>query len=108
MLISDWSSDVCSSDLPDDLKKIKRALIGMEYAIVHDQLGDTEDYAFHQAIVDAAQNPHFIALNEYLEQHVRHLIRSARSNTAQYHQNLVEDVQQEHQDRKSTRLNSSH
>lgn len=82
---------------PEDLKNIKRALIGMEYAIVHDQLGDTEDYAFHQAIVDAAQNPHFIALNEYLERHARHLIRSARSNTAQYHQDLVEDVQQEHQ-----------
>src|SRR5690606_4632887 len=74
----------------DDLKKIKRALVGMEYAIVHEQLGDAEDYAFHQAIVDAAHNPHFITLNEYLEQHIRRLIRKARSNTAQQHQGLVE------------------
>ncbi|MFT0548913.1 FadR/GntR family transcriptional regulator [Allopusillimonas ginsengisoli] len=81
---------------PDNLKRIKQALVGMEYAIVHDQLGDTEDYAFHQAIVDATQNPHLIALNEYLEQHIRRLIRKARSNTAQYHRNLVEHVQEEH------------
>lgn len=82
---------------PEDLKRIRRALIGMEYAIANDELGDTEDYLFHQSIVDAAQNPHFIALNEYLEQHIRRLIRKARSNTAQYHQDLVECVQQEHQ-----------
>ena len=82
---------------PEDLKRIKRALIGMEYAIAHDELGDAEDYLFHQSIVDAAQNPHFIALSEYLEQHIRRLIRKARSNTAQYHQDLVECVQQEHQ-----------
>lgn len=81
---------------PDNLKRIKQALVGMEYAIVHDQLGDAEDYAFHQAIVDATQNPHLITLNEYLEQHIRRLIRKARSNTAQYHQNLVEYVQEEH------------
>lgn len=80
----------------DDLKKIKRALVGMEYAIIHEQLGDSEDYAFHQAIVDATHNPHFITLNEYLEQHIRRLIRKARSNTAQHHQSLVERVQEEH------------
>ncbi len=82
---------------PEDLKRIKRALIGMEYAIAKDQLGDEEDFAFHQAIVDATKNPHFITLNEYLEQHVRRLIRRARSNTATYHHNLVQFVQQEHQ-----------
>ncbi len=81
---------------PEDLKRIKRALIGMEYAIANDQLGDEEDFAFHQSIVDATHNPHFITLNEYLEQHVRRLIRQARSNTATYHHNLVEFVQQEH------------
>ncbi|NYT77479.1 FadR family transcriptional regulator [Alcaligenaceae bacterium] len=81
---------------PDNLKQIKQALVGMEYAIVHDQLGDAEDYAFHQAIVDATHNPHLITFNEYLEQHIRRLIRKARSNTAQYHHNLVEHVQEEH------------
>ncbi len=81
---------------PDDLKRIKRALIGMEYAIADERLGDEEDFAFHQAIVDATHNPHFITLNEYLEQYVRRLIRQARSNTATYHHNLVKAVQQEH------------
>ena len=82
---------------PDDLKRIKRSLIGMEYAIINDELGDEEDFGFHQAIVDSTKNPHFIALNAYLEQHVRRLIRQARSNTATNHHNLVEAVQHEHQ-----------
>src|SRR3546814_11972100 len=50
---------------PEDLKTIKRALIGMNYAIDHDQLGDTEDYALYQAIVDAEQHPHFTPLHKY-------------------------------------------
>lgn len=82
--------------VPDDILRIKRALIGMEYAIVNDQPGDEQDYEFHQAIADATKNPHFIALNEYLEQHVRRLIRKARTNTVTYHRDLVEAVQQEH------------
>lgn len=81
---------------PDDLKKIKKALIGMEYAILSDQLGDKEDYDFHQAIVDSTKNPHFKMLNDYLEQHVRKLIRQARTNTVYNYTNLVRDVQQEH------------
>lgn len=81
---------------PEDLKRIKRALIGMEYAIVHDQLGEEEDFSFHQAIVDATKNPHFKALNDYLEQHARKLIRQARSNTAANYSDLIQDVQDEH------------
>ena len=41
---------------PEDLKRIRRALIGMEYEIVNDRLGDDEDFAFHQAIAEAAHN----------------------------------------------------
>ncbi|TCS35659.1 GntR family transcriptional regulator [Paucimonas lemoignei] len=81
---------------PEDLKKIKQALVGMEYAIVNDKLGDDEDYAFHQAIVDSTQNPHFQTLNEFLERHVRRLIRQARSNTAKNYNNMVQAVQDEH------------
>jgi len=68
----------------------------MEYAIVNDRLGDEEDYSFHQAIVDSTKNPHFRMLNEYLERHVRRLIRQARTNTAANYQNLVQAVQDEH------------
>lgn len=81
---------------PEDIKRIKRALVGMEYAIVHDQLGEEEDFSFHQAIVDATKNPHFRALNDYLEQHARKLIRQARSNTAERYGDLIQDVQDEH------------
>jgi GntR family transcriptional repressor for pyruvate dehydrogenase complex len=83
---------------PEDLKRIKQALVGMEYAIISDKLGDDEDFAFHQAIVDATKNPHFGMLNEYLEQHVRRLIRKARNNTATNYNNLIEAVQQEHKE----------
>lgn len=83
---------------PEDLKRIKQALVGMEYAVINDKLGDEEDFAFHQAIVDATKNPHFGMLNEYLEQHVRRLIRKARNNTATNYANLIEAVQQEHKE----------
>jgi GntR family transcriptional repressor for pyruvate dehydrogenase complex len=81
---------------PDDLRRIRRALIGMEYAIANDQLGDQEDYEFHQSIVDATHNPHFRELSEYLEHRVRRLIRRARQNTADSSDDLVKAVQLEH------------
>ncbi len=81
----------------DDLKRIRKGLIGMEYAILNDQLGDDEDYAFHLAIVQATHNPHLIALNDYLETSVRHVIRSARRNTAQLYVQRMVAVQAEHQ-----------
>ncbi|EJN35090.1 transcriptional regulator [Pseudomonas sp. GM78] len=82
---------------PEDVKFIKRALIGMEYAILNDKLGEEEDFAFHHAIVEATKNPHFKALNDFLEQHARKLIRQARSNTATNYAELIQDVQNEHQ-----------
>jgi GntR family transcriptional repressor for pyruvate dehydrogenase complex len=81
---------------PEDIKRFKRALIGMEYEIANDRLGDEEDFAFHQAIVDATHNPHFRALSEHLEHGARRVIRQARSNTKSHHADLVEAVQQEH------------
>ena len=46
---------------------MKQALVGMEYALVNDKLGDEEDYQFHLAIVQATHNPHLVALNDYLK-----------------------------------------
>lgn len=80
-----------------DLKMIRRALIGMEYEIANDRLGDEQDFAFHQAIVEATHNPHFIALSSHLEQGARRVIRQARTNTRDRHTTSVEAVQQEHQ-----------
>lgn len=81
---------------PEDLKKIKRALIGMEYAIASDRLGDEEDYQFHQAIVEATHNQHFISLCQHLEASARNVIRQARSNTKTNHADLMDAVQDEH------------
>lgn len=82
---------------PEDLKMIRRALIGMEYEIANDRLGDEQDFAFHQAIVEATHNPHFIALSSHLEQGARRVIRQARTNTRTRHTDLIEAVQEEHQ-----------
>jgi len=82
---------------PDDLKLIRRALIGMEYEIANDRLGDEQDFAFHQTIVAATHNPHFIALHAHLEQSARRMIRQARTHTKTYHASLIEAVQEEHQ-----------
>ncbi|WP_281981891.1 FadR/GntR family transcriptional regulator [Thalassorhabdomicrobium marinisediminis] len=81
---------------PEDLKRIKRALIGMEYAIASDLLGDEEDYQFHQAIVEATHNQHFISLCQHLEASARNIIRQARSNTKTNHTDLLDAVQDEH------------
>ncbi|MCX8999373.1 FadR family transcriptional regulator [Rhizobiaceae bacterium BDR2-2] len=83
---------------PEDLKKIRRALIGMEYAIASDRLGDDEDYAFHHAIVAATHNPHFIALCKHLEFGARHVIRRARANTRANLTGLMDAVQGEHKE----------
>ncbi len=82
---------------PADLKKMRQALVGMEYALINDKLGDDEDYAFHLAIVQATHNPHLVSLNDYLEANVRHLIRSARNNTARRYAERMAAVQIEHQ-----------
>lgn len=79
-----------------DLKKIKRALIGMEYAIASDRLGDEEDFQFHQTIVAATHNQHYIALCRHLEVNARHIIRQARRNTKANNAELIDAVQDEH------------
>ena len=76
---------------------MKQALVGMEYALVNDKLGDEEDYQFHLAIVQATHNPHLVALNDYLEANVRRVIRSARNNTARMYTERMAAVQSEHQ-----------
>lgn len=80
----------------DDLKKIKRALIGMEYALASDKLGVEEDYLFHQTIVVATHNQHFISLCQHLEASAKNIIRQARSNTKTNLTDQLDAVQEEH------------
>ena len=81
---------------PEDLKKIRKCLIGMEYAIASDKLGDEEDYQFHNAIISATHNPYFETLNQHLEHTARRMIRRLRSNTKERLTGLIEAVQIEH------------
>ena len=81
----------------DDLKQIRKCLLGMQYAIASDRLGDEEDYEFHQAIVLATHNPYFETLSQHIEHTARRMIRHLRSNTKTRHTNLIEAVQAEHQ-----------
>lgn len=81
----------------EDLKQIRKCLIGMEYAIASDRLGDEEDYEFHQAIVLATHNPYFKTLSQHIEHTARRMIRRLRSNTKTHHTNLIKAVQTEHQ-----------
>lgn len=81
---------------PEDLKKIRKCLIGMEYAIASDKLGDEEDYQFHHAIISATHNPYFETLNQHLEHTARRMIRRLRSNTKERLTGMIEAVQIEH------------
>lgn len=80
-----------------DLKHIRRELLGMEYAIASDELGDEHDFAFHRAIVAATHNPHFVSLSKHLEYGARNVIRQARANTRANLSELLDAVQAEHQ-----------
>src|SRR3546814_4410982 len=112
MRISDWSSDVCSSDLgagqfaKEDPAWIlvhhrraarrvgaqivedalHRRLAGLEFAAVEQQLADADIIAAVLAVVTDTQD--------------RHVGQAQASRTL--------DLQKEKLDRKSTRLNSSH
>lgn len=81
----------------EDLKQMRKCLLGMEYAIASDRLGDEEDYEFHQAIVMATQNPYFESLSQHLEHAARRMVRALRSNTRSRHKNQIDAVQAEHQ-----------
>ena len=80
----------------EDLKHIRRELLGMEYAIASDRLGDDEDFAFHQAIVAATHNPYFVSLCSHLDYGARRIIRTARTHTKTHLTGLMEAVQDEH------------
>jgi DNA-binding FadR family transcriptional regulator len=59
--------------------------------------GTDEDKAFHQAIVRASHNPYFVAFADFLDARVRRLIRTARKNTRNRSDELVWQVQAEHE-----------
>lgn len=79
-----------------DLKTIEGCFHAMQTAIDRGESGVEEDMEFHRAIVDAARNPYFRDMSDFLDANVRNFIRKARENTARLKSGLVQEVQGEH------------
>src|SRR3546814_6370570 len=101
MRISDWSSDVCSSDLDGDRDR----QVGCRFVRV--QRGE-------QAGTAAAENQDvgFRPLNTHSGQgfllYSSDIVRRLAASSTYLGAGVSTNVQQEQRDRKSTRLNSSH
>ncbi len=79
---------------PAQLAAITRWYKAIGRAIRDGQPGEEEDIGFHRAIIDAADNPLFIQILEFLDGRMRNFVRTARSNSR--HRGLTEQVQAEH------------
>lgn len=78
-----------------ELKTIKARLDAVQRAIDRGEPGVEEDVAFHRVIIEAADNPHFRDLTDFLDRKVRGFIRTARLNSARF-SGLAQIVQTEH------------
>src|SRR3546814_7266669 len=101
MRISDWSSDVCSSDLRavDQAQVESRGIL-----LVKANIGDAGNSEISDGI-DAQCDPEAAGDERKCGDHVFDILDDARGNAAlvQHPEKIVAEA-----DRKSTRLNSSH
>lgn len=79
---------------PAQLATIRRWYDAIDQAVRDGQPGEEEDIGFHRAIIDAAGNPLFNEILDFLDARVRHFVRTARTNSRQW--GLTEQVQEEH------------
>src|SRR3546814_5131472 len=111
--ISDWSSDVCSSDLPLE-HTLRMAVRGIHNDHIHAR-SHQRRYPFFGVAADANRRAHQQALigilggigvvARFLD--ILHRDQAAQLESLVHHQYLLYAMLV-HQDRKSTRLNSSH
>jgi len=80
---------------PAQLASITRLYNAIGAAIEEGRPGEEEDIAFHRAIMDAAGNPLFNQILEFLDGRMRQFVRTARSNSR--NRGLTGQVQDEHQ-----------
>lgn len=80
---------------PAQLNTIKQWYEAIDQAVRDGHAGEDEDIGFHRAIIDAAGNPLFNQILEFLDARVRHFVRTARTNSR--HWGLTAEVQAEHQ-----------
>ena len=74
---------------------LRRALKAIDKSTAEGGDGVAEDLAFHRALTDAAGNPHFGRLLEFLEQYLAEAMRVTRGNEAR-RVDFMEDVRAEH------------
>lgn len=79
---------------PTQLASINRWYRAVGQAIRNGLPGEEEDIAFHRAIIEAAGNPLFSQVLEFLDARVRQFVRTARANLRD--RGLSEQVQEEH------------
>ena len=79
---------------PAQLAAITRWYKAIGRAIQDGEPGEEEDIGFHRSIIDAAGNPLFPQILEFLDARMRHFVRTARTNSR--HRGLTEQVQAEH------------
>ena len=79
---------------PKQLAAITRWYEAIGRAIKEGQPGEEEDIAFHRAIIEAAGNPLFPQILDFLDARMRHFVRTARMNSRQ--RGFAEQVQEEH------------
>ena len=77
------------------LATMRRALKAIDKSTAEGGDGVAEDLAFHRALTDAAGNPHFGRLLEFLEQYLAEAMRVTRGNEAR-RADFMEDVRAEH------------
>lgn len=82
---------------PADLQKIQSSYQRLYSATQESLDGADEDEEFHKSIICASHNQYFIAFANFLDARVRRLIRTARKNTRNRSQELVWQVQSEHE-----------
>src|SRR3546814_9778234 len=102
MRISDWSSDVCSSDLDRDaaVRSVEQALVRLDHAVGQGRGVDRE------AVVHAGDLDH--AVFRTLDRMVRAAMTLVHLYSFRARRQPKHLVAEADTDRKSTRLNSSH
>src|SRR3546814_2063667 len=103
--ISDWSSDVCSSDLRDDLREIDEEAHrpGKQKNLVGDRLAGREPRCRNRPRMHEVRKRH--AASRCLETEAGKALEDDGGEVREVADNEGEDADI---DRKSTRLNSSH
>ena len=79
-----------------DLKRIRKAITGLDLAVQKGGDGVDQDVQYHRAIAEAARNPFLIGTLEYLGQFLRGATRVTRANEAR-RTDFARQVGEEHE-----------